>query len=70
MATIEWVNEAYVSAVEANDAAEVYERQIELLETRQRVQVRNARSIKGEPIDTAHASCRLAANAAHTTSSA
>ena len=46
---IEWVNEAYVAAVEANDTAEVYERQIELLEIRQRVQVRNE-MIKGEPL--------------------
>jgi signal transduction histidine kinase len=33
---IEWVNEAYVKAVEARDLAEVRERQIELLELRQR----------------------------------
>lgn len=45
--TIDWVNEAYVAAVDATDAAEVYERQIELLETRQRVQLRN-QTIKGE----------------------
>ena len=45
---VEWVNEAYVTAVEATDAAEVYERQIELLETRQRVTLRN-NTIKDEP---------------------
>jgi signal transduction histidine kinase len=39
---IEWVNEAYVRAVEAADAAEVRERQIELLEARQRDKVRSA----------------------------
>src|SRR5690606_33167596 len=33
---IEWVNKAYVTAVEAADEAEVRERQIELLESRQR----------------------------------
>lgn len=33
---IDWVNEAYVKSVEARDVAEVRERQIELLETRQR----------------------------------
>ncbi len=33
---IEWVNKAYVAAVEAADEAEVRERQIELLESRQR----------------------------------
>lgn len=45
---IDWVNDAYVSAVEATDPAEVYERQIELLETRQRVQLRN-QIVKGKP---------------------
>lgn len=44
---IRWVNKAYVQAVEAADTSEVYERQIELLETRQRVQLRT-HSIKGE----------------------
>ena len=44
---IEWVNDAYVEAVEASDPAEVYERQIELLETRQRVALR-AHLVKGE----------------------
>ena len=34
---IEWVNKAYVAAVEATDEAEVRERQIELLEIRQRL---------------------------------
>jgi signal transduction histidine kinase len=43
---IEWVNQAYVKAVEARDEAEVRERQIELLETRQREQV-NAALAKG-----------------------
>jgi signal transduction histidine kinase len=33
---IEWVNDAYVKAVEAHDDAEVRDRQIELLEARQR----------------------------------
>ncbi len=33
---IEWVNKAYVTAVEATDETEVRERQIDLLETRQR----------------------------------
>lgn len=33
---LEWVNKAYVTAVEAADEAEVLERQIELLESRQR----------------------------------
>ena len=37
---IEWVNKAYVAAVEATDEAEVRERQIELLETRQRLDAR------------------------------
>ena len=45
---IEWVNAAYVKAVEATDTSEVYERQIELLETRQRVQLRT-HTVKGEP---------------------
>lgn len=45
---IDWVNDAYVTAVEAHDAAEVYDRQIELLETRQRVQLRG-HAIVGEP---------------------
>ncbi len=39
---ISWVNKAYVKTVEAKDLAEVYERQIELLETRQRVALRSA----------------------------
>ncbi len=39
---IEWVNKSYVTAVEATDEAEVRERQIELLETRQRLEVRLA----------------------------
>ena len=39
---IEWVNQAYVKAVEASSAAEVRERQIELLETRQRERVKRA----------------------------
>ena len=37
---IEWVNKAYVAAVEAADEAEVRERQIELLEGRQRGELR------------------------------
>ena len=37
---IEWVNKAYVAAVEAADEAEVRERQIELLEARQRQEVK------------------------------
>lgn len=44
---IDWVNDAYVDAVEAQDASEVYERQIELMETRQRVQLRT-QAIHGE----------------------
>ena len=44
---IEWVNKAYAAAVEATDEAEVRERQIELLETRQRLDARLALS-KGE----------------------
>ncbi len=35
---IEWVNKAYVAAVEATDEAEVREKQIDLLETRQRLE--------------------------------
>jgi signal transduction histidine kinase len=45
---IEWVNEAYVKAVEAGSEAEVRERQIELLEMRQREAV-NAALAKGKP---------------------
>jgi signal transduction histidine kinase len=45
---IEWVNEAYVKAVEARDEKEVRERQIELLETRQREAVQAALA-KGSP---------------------
>ncbi len=44
---LQWVNSAYVEAVEAADAAEVYERQVELLETRQRVQLRSM-AVKGQ----------------------
>ena len=47
---VNWVNDAYVEAVEATDPTEVYERQIELLETRQRVQLRN-QIVKGEPFN-------------------
>src|SRR5690606_34597696 len=36
---IEWVNKAYVAAVDAADEAEVREQQIELLESRQRAQL-------------------------------
>jgi signal transduction histidine kinase len=39
---IEWANDAYVKAVEAQDGAEVRDRQIELLETRQREALRAA----------------------------
>lgn len=39
---IEWVNKAYVAAVEAADDAEVRERQIELLESRQRAALDSA----------------------------
>ena len=42
---IEWVNEAYVKAVEAASEAEVRERQIELLELRQRQAVRTSLSV-------------------------
>ena len=45
---IEWVNEAYVKAVEARDDKEVRERQIELLEARQREAVQAALA-KGAP---------------------
>jgi signal transduction histidine kinase len=45
---IEWVNDAYVRAVEAGSEREVVERQIELLETRQRQSVRRALT-KGAP---------------------
>src|SRR5262245_23671679 len=45
---IEWVNEAYVRAVEASDETEVRERQIELLEMRQRQRVKRALT-KGIP---------------------
>ena len=38
---ISWVNKAYVTAVEAADEAEVRERQIELLETRQRAELKS-----------------------------
>ena len=36
---IKWANDAYVSAVEAQDATEVYDKQIELLESRQRARI-------------------------------
>ena len=36
---IKWANEAYAEAVEAVDTSEVYDKQIELLESRQRIQV-------------------------------
>ncbi|MEZ5850591.1 MAG: ATP-binding protein [Hyphomicrobiaceae bacterium] len=39
---IEWVNKAYVTAVEAADETEVLERQIELLEARQRADLTTA----------------------------
>jgi signal transduction histidine kinase len=39
---IEWVNKAYVTAVEAADEEEVRQRQIELLESRQRQELRGA----------------------------
>jgi len=45
---IEWVNDAYVRAVEAGSEAEVRERQIELLEMRQRQRVKRALT-KGQP---------------------
>ena len=45
---ITWINEAYVETVEAKDAAQVYEDQIELLETRQRGHLRNT-IVKDEP---------------------
>ena len=48
---IEWVNSAYVEAVEAADAAEVYDRQIELLEARQRNGLR-LHMAKGQPFST------------------
>ncbi len=39
---IKWVNEAYVGAVEASDPTEVYDKQIELLESRQRTRIDRA----------------------------
>ncbi len=53
---IEWVNKAYVTAVEATDEAEVRDRQIELVETRQRADMtatltRNERFIKRMPLN-------------------
>lgn len=36
---IKWVNEAYVQAVEASDCTEIFDRQIELLESRQRAKL-------------------------------
>jgi signal transduction histidine kinase len=45
---IAWINEAYVEAVEAKDPAQVYESQIELLETRQRMHLRSA-IVRDEP---------------------
>lgn len=42
---IEWVNEAYVKAVEAASEQEVRDRQIELLESRQRQTVRTSLSV-------------------------
>jgi signal transduction histidine kinase len=45
---IEWVNDAYVKAVEASNEAEVRERQIELLEMRQREALRTTLA-KGAP---------------------
>ena len=39
---IEWVNKSYVQAVEAADEEEVRERQVELLESRQRQELRRA----------------------------
>src|SRR5262249_49813790 len=51
---IEWVNEAYVRAVEAGSDAEVIERQIELLETRQRQRVGRALSKSAPYRERAH----------------
>ncbi|MGE0202328.1 MAG: ATP-binding protein [Hyphomicrobiaceae bacterium] len=42
--TIDWVNKAYVKAVEASDEAEVRERQIELIESHQRREMTGALS--------------------------
>ncbi|MDX2159534.1 MAG: ATP-binding protein [Hyphomicrobiaceae bacterium] len=39
---IAWVNKAYVAAVEATDEAEVRERQVELIETRPRLEMQSA----------------------------
>jgi signal transduction histidine kinase len=36
---IKWANEAYVAAVDATDAGEIYDKQIELLESRQRARI-------------------------------
>ena len=48
-AGIEWVNAAFVKAVEAQGSEEVYARQIELLEQRQRQSVERQLSAKGKP---------------------
>ena len=39
---MEWINTAYVKAVEATDEAQVRDRQIELLEKRQRAMIDRA----------------------------
>ena len=46
---LDWVNRAYVDAVEAKTPAEVRERQIELLESRQREQLKG-RLASGQPV--------------------
>ena len=55
---IVWVNAAYVSAVEANDEAEVLERQLELLESRERRAVAKALSSGGIFRDRVHVVAR------------
>ena len=45
---LDWVNSAYVTAVEADSAGQVRERQIELLESRQREQIKG-RLAAGQP---------------------
>jgi signal transduction histidine kinase len=47
---IEWINAAYVKAVEATDEAQVRDRQIELLEKRQRTSIERALTTDGKAV--------------------
>jgi signal transduction histidine kinase len=47
---IEWINAAYVKAVEATDEAQVRDRQIELLEKRQRTTIERVLSTDGKAV--------------------